>query len=184
MKKQEIWVYAGLTLAAIWVGFWMPGVSKNFEGELNQGESCNVVPGSIYDGDTLQINCAGKVSKVRLCGVDAPEKSQPGGIESRNKLREILAGGKIEFYAIEQDRYGRTVAEIAVSTGEPKEIFVNEKMVSTGNAYHYAQYSKNCPNRSAIAAAEEVARTARAGLWKNPEAQRPWDYRKQNRQQN
>lgn len=156
----------------------MPKGSKNFEGSVNQGESCNVVPGSVYDGDTLAVNCAGKVSKVRLCGIDAPEKSQPGGIEARNKLREILAGGKVEFYPIESDKYGRTVAELAITTGSPKEIFVNEKMVSTGNAYHYARYSGSCPNKAAIEAAEEVARTGRHGLWKNPEAQRPWEYRK------
>ncbi len=76
-----------------------------------------------------------------MCIVDAPETDQPLGIESRNKLRELLKGGRVEFYPIEQDRYGRTVAELAVMIGSPKEIFVNEKMVSTDMAYHYAQYS-------------------------------------------
>ena len=185
MKKQQIFISAGLILGAAWIAFWIPKGAKSFEGikslasiSVNQGESCDVVPGSVYDGDTLEVRCAGKQTKVRLCGIDAPEIEQPLGIKSRDKLRELLKGGRVEFYAIEQDRYGRTVAELAVTTGDPKEIFVNEKIVSLGMAYHYAKYSGNCPNKAAIEAAEEVARTGKFGVWRTAGAVKPWDYRK------
>ena len=79
---------------------------------------------------------------------------------------------------VETDRYGRTVAELFVPIGGEEEIHLNSQMVADGHAYHYAQYSASCPNKDAIAHAEGMAKDDSRGLWMNPSAERPWDYRK------
>lgn len=145
-----------------------------------------LVPGSIYDGDTLRVQRDGTEMKVRLCGIDAPEKDQPMGLAARDHLRSLIdqGDGSIIIVPVEQDRYGRTVAELFVQPrpgqgyrpGE--EIGVNSQMVLEGYAYHYAQYSDNCPNGGAIAQAEAIAREERLGVWVNPGAMKPWDYRR------
>jgi endonuclease YncB( thermonuclease family) len=148
-----------------------------------------VVANSIYDGDTLQVKNSFQKMKIRFCGIDAPEKNQPLGIQARDYLRSLVnkGDGSIVVVPVEQDRYGRTVAELFV-TPKPgsgyqagEEIHVNSAMVMAGYAYHYTRYSGNCPNRDAIVTAENIAKQKRAGVWANPNAIRPWEWRKQKR---
>ena len=55
------------------------------------GAPYQLVPGSIYDGDTLRVTDGSQEIKVRLCGIDAPERDMPMGVESRDHLRNIVA---------------------------------------------------------------------------------------------
>ena len=59
-----------------------------------------------------------------------------------------------------------------------EEIAVKAQMVANGYAYHYAQYSGDCPNGDLLAAIEFQAQTARHGVWSHPNSVRPWDYRR------
>jgi micrococcal nuclease len=88
-------------------------------------------------------------------------------------------GGNVLINPIEKDRYCRTVAEVEVAK-QNKRLFVNAEMARAGMAYHYAQYSKNCPHRDAIASAEKEARSKKIGVW-NGDYEKPWDYRKSQR---
>ena len=143
-------------------------------------EHYQIVEGSVYDGDTLRVTDGRKETKIRFCGIDAPEKDQVGGIESRDHLRSLIAqgDGSVSVVPVEIDRYGRTVAELFIPVGSEEEIHLNSQMVMDGHAYHYAQYSSSCPNQDAIVRAEERAREQFIGLWTNPLAERPWDYRR------
>ena len=58
---------------------------------------------------------------------------------------------------------------------------VNGEMVRAGYAWHYQQYSGDCPNKNAIAVAEEMAKESKAGVWANPNSEKPWDFRKRNK---
>jgi len=131
------------------------------------------------DGDTITAVNSLQTLKIRFCGIDAPEKSQPLGIESRNYLRSLLdkANRQIKIKKIESDRYGRTVAEI-FTTVNGKDYFINEEMVKAGYAYHYSRYSGNCPNKIAIENAESIAKSQRIGVWSMPNLEYPWNYRK------
>ncbi len=81
---------------------------------------------------------------------------------------------------VEQDRYGRTVAEIFVPlAGTEEEIHLTSQMVLDGYAYHYAKYSGGCPNGMLLAGAEERAKAENVGVWADKSAVRPWDYRHQ-----
>ena len=88
----------------------------------NHAEEWQVKPGSIYDGDGLHVIRENEELKIRFCGIDAPEVKppQPLGIESRDYLRSLIAQGNGTIYVqpIEEDRYGRTVAELWIPMGE------------------------------------------------------------------
>lgn len=147
---------------------------------LPDSELYYLVEGSVYDGDTLRVERNGEELKIRLCGIDAPETEQQFGIESRDHLRSLInqGDGTLIVLPVEQDRYGRTVAEIFVPVaGTAEEIHLTSQMVMDGYAYHYERYSGDCPNGQVLAGAEEQARSRSAGVWSDPNALKPWDYR-------
>ena len=145
-------------------------------------KSCQVT--KVSDGDTIAVECDGDKLKLRFCGIDVPEKAQPLGTESKAKLENLvmLDQGKVLVSMIEKDRYGRTVAEVDVFSGRKNErgekeyLFVNGEIVLAGLAYHYKQYSANCPNREVIATAEDMAKKKKIGVWSGY-YEKPWDYR-------
>ena len=148
----------------------------------NQSEIWQVKPNSIYDGDTLRVINGSEELKIRFCGIDAPEKDQPIGIESRDHLRSLIdqGDGTVYLIPIETDRYDRTIAELFVPLADGSEIHLNSQMVMDGYAYHYEQYSDNCPNRGAIVEAERMARQASVGVWAEPGSEKPWEWRQRN----
>lgn len=131
---------------------------------------------STGDGDTLRVNDGRKTVTVRLGCIDAPERSQrPHGQMAANRLRQLLPKGQtVELRTIDQDRYGRTVAEVYVNNQS-----INLQMVRDGMALLYRQYSKNCDANQFIQA-EQQAKQQGLGIWNpsNPLQVMPWDYRK------
>lgn len=136
---------------------------------------CTVVENSVYDGDTLRVDCSGQELKIRLACIDAPEKNQPGGIEARNHLRLLLAnsGNQVKVNSITTDRYGRTVAELYLSSRE----LVQLRQVQEGMVWGYDRYKDDCPSWTAIAQAQKQAQLGKQGIWAgNPTP--PWVFRK------
>jgi micrococcal nuclease len=155
-------------------------LSDRFEPtSLGDSKHYNLVAGSIYDGDTFRVSDGNQEIKVRLCGIDAPEKDQELGVESRDHLRDLIAhgNGHITLVATDTDRYGRTVAEAFIPTGNDEEIHLNSQMVGAGMAYVYPKYVGSCPNGSIMQVAEEDAKQKTIGVWASPTATKPWDYR-------
>lgn len=160
---------------------------RQFEGKMadreappHQGsEHWQVKPGSIYDGDTLRVQRGSEEMKIRFCGIDAPEKQQALGTQARDYLRSLVdrGNGSVVVVPVERDRYGRMVAElfVMVSGGE---IHLNSEMVAAGMAFHYGQYSGNCPNQRAIVMAEEIAKQQRLGVWADGSPEYPWEWRR------
>ena len=185
-------LFVGLGLAAY---SWLSGVRVRVNVEdvpadsFAEVEDSGITPevwqvkqGSIYDGDTLRVVRGSEELKIRFCGIDAPEKKQSLGIESRDHLRSLvdISNGEILLIPIEQDRYDRTVAELYVKDSDDTAINLNVQMVRDGYAWHYERYSGNCPIRNEFAIAQEMAQSEGLGIWKgNPTP--PWDWRKSNR---
>jgi endonuclease YncB( thermonuclease family) len=173
-------------VALIWFYFQQPNNDKPKLAKRpseTTSQRCEVVDGSVYDGDTFRVKCDGKEQKIRLCGIDAPETKQPLGIESRDYLRSLVAKASNKVIVIEMDRdkYNRTVAEVLFDTPEGEQS-VQEEMLTAGMAYHYKQFSGNCHNADVFDTAEEIGKSQQRGVWKLPNGgQRPWDYRKQNK---
>lgn len=137
----------------------------------------------ISDGDTLTVvNTDKKKLKIRFCGIDAPEKKQSLGKESTDLLTKLIkdSENQVVISRIEIDRYQRTVAEVFSFKPDGSEVFINEELVKNGLAYHYKQYSDNCPNRNVIALAENIAKSKKIGVWSGGHVP-PWEYRKNKR---
>lgn len=127
----------------------------------------------VADGDTITILDTQKAQKkIRLYGIDAPEKAQDFGNKSREKLATLVAGKDIAVTVIDIDRYGRNVGRINVDGKE-----VAEEMLKDGMVWLYTAYCKisECEHWKEL---ETQAKTAKIGLWANPSAQEPWLWRK------
>jgi len=128
----------------------------------------------IADGDTLTIlDGANTQHRIRLAGIDAPEKGQPFGTKSREALAGKVFSETVRVEVIDVDRYHREVGRIYLG-----ERFINMEMVRDGFAWSYPQYNK--PGE--FMAAEADAREHRRGLWADPNPVPPWEWRKAKRQ--
>jgi micrococcal nuclease len=124
----------------------------------------------VYDGDTVTcLDDMNQEQKVRLAGIDAPEARQDFGQVSRQALAGMVFGKTIEVVDEGRDRYGRWIGRLYTAG-----IDVNQQMVATGNAWHYADYSKD----PSLAAAQAQAQAQRIGIWSQPNPTPPWEYRK------
>jgi endonuclease YncB( thermonuclease family) len=134
---------------------------------------------SIADGDTITVLDGSRTQhKIRLAGIDAPEKAQPFGQRSKELLSTLVFGKSVQVETEKLDRYGREIGKVLVDGRD-----ANLAIVMAGLAWHYKKYeSEQSPSdRLLYASAEEEARTRRAGLWKDPAPIPPWDWRKGSR---
>lgn len=127
----------------------------------------------VLDGDTYEVLHGQERVRVRLYGVDAPEKAQAFGQVAKNYGGRIF-GRQVEVADMATDRYGRTVGIITVA-GERKAF--NQELIEAGMAWVYGAYCKEawCPAWSRI---EGEARAARKGLWADARPQPPWLFRR------
>jgi endonuclease YncB( thermonuclease family) len=130
---------------------------------------------SVADGDTLTVLDASNTQhKIRLAGIDAPERKQPFGTVSRQHLAQLAFGKAVLVVHNKKDRYGRQVGKVAVDG-----VDVGLEQIKAGLAWHYKAYEREQPteDRAAYAGAELVARSARLGLWSEASAVPPWEWR-------
>ncbi len=124
----------------------------------------------VHDGDTVTcIDDTNTKQKVRLAEIDAPEIGQDFGKVSRDALAELVFGKTVEVRDDGKDRYGRWIGHISVDG-----VDVNRQMVATGNAWHYAAYSKD----EALDDLQRQAQARKLGLWSQPSPTPPWEFRK------
>ena len=118
----------------------------------------------VKDGDSLVVwrPDVKRQSELRLAGIDAPELSQPWGIQSRSALRLLVDRRQVEVDVTDRDRYGRLVAKIRLGP-----IYVNARMTETGNAWAFRRYLDD----AAIREGQRRARAAKRGLWSLPPEQ-------------
>ena len=131
----------------------------------------------ISDGDTVTARCgepgAYEQVKVRLGGIDAPEKAQPFGQRSRQHLADLCFQVEATITPKTKDRYGRTVADVECRGQD-----AGQAQVRAGMAWYYVKYGTGY---EALADLEDAARVARRGLW-SMDAVSPWEYRKTKKQ--
>jgi len=131
----------------------------------------------VADGDTVTVLDATNTQwKVRLMGIDSPEKKQPFGNKSKEHLSSLVFNKQVTVDYSKQDKYGRTVGKILVDGKD-----ANLQQIKAGLAWHYKKYQKeqSIEDRLTYAQAEEQARTEKQGLWIDPDPTSPWDWRLQ-----
>lgn len=125
----------------------------------------------IVDGDTIHVEVSGKqTQKVRLLGIDTPERDQPYAREARKELVKLVSGREVRLETHGSDGFGRLLARVFVD-----ELDVNADLVRVGAAWVYRKYSDD----AALLALEREARAAQRGLWALPAGERvpPWAWR-------
>lgn len=121
----------------------------------------------ISDGDTITVLSGKEQTKVRLYGIDAPEKKQDYGQKSRQFLASLIAGQIVEVEPKGKDRYKRTLGIIHYKGQD-----INAQMVLNGYAWAYVKYSRIYVDQ------EKTARENKLGLWRDKEPAPPWEWRK------
>ena len=127
---------------------------------------------SVTDGDTIKVLQDGRETKIRLYGVDTPEKKMAFGQKAKDFTASMVAGKVVDVEPVDQDRYGRTVGIVTVAGRN-----LNEELVKNGFAWVYRQYCRR-GECSTWLKEESQARAARIGLWADPVPVPPWDWRK------
>ena len=143
---------------------------------------------SVTDGDTIKVLDAANVQhKVRLTGIDAPERGQPFGTRSRDHLSSMVAGKDVRVESDKTDRYGRTLGKVWVKPADcstcGKTLDANLAQVTAGMAWWYRYYKKeqSPEDRGRYESAEDEAKARKWGLWADPKPINPYDWRKGDR---
>lgn len=126
---------------------------------------------AIKDGDTVVILLEGNLQKtLRLAEVDCPESGQPFGKNAKQFTSDQIFGKNIKFYETDTDRYGRTIAKIYYDNGK----YLSEEIIKYGFGWWYYYYSNN----KVLEQLELQASRNKIGLWSDPNAIAPWEWRK------
>ena len=118
---------------------------------------------SVADGDTITIlDDTNTQHKIRLAGIDAPEKKQAFGNVSKKELSDLVYKKQVTVEFYKKDRYQRLVGKVLINDQD-----VNLEMVNIGLAWHYAKYQneQSFEDRIEYAQAEADSRLLRRGLW-------------------
>jgi endonuclease YncB( thermonuclease family) len=125
----------------------------------------------ITDGDTITVLTADrKQAKIRLHGIDAPESGQDFGSRAKQAASELAFGKAVTIQSKDTDRYSRTVAEVILPDGRS----LNHEMVKQGMAWWFRHYA---PKDRELERLEREARRGKLGLWSQPGAVPPWEWR-------
>ena len=135
----------------------------------------------VTDGDTIVVLDASNTQhKIRLQGIDAPERGQTFGTKSKEHLSDLVAGKTVAVDYSKRDRYQRIVGKVLLDGKD-----MNLVQVQDGMAWHYKKYKdeQTTDDRIAYSDAELDARRHKRGLWVDGNPIPPWEYRKAKRQQ-
>ncbi len=144
----------------------------------------------VFDGDSFNLRALrGETVRVRIAGIDAPEKTQPYSNKSKESLTEILNLGEISLSPVKVDAYDRWVANVRVAQQD-----VGLVQIQRGYAWFFVRYKQDISEdqRQRYAEAERTARDQRRGLWagidaaaRNPALapEPPWKFRERSRKE-
>jgi endonuclease YncB( thermonuclease family) len=123
----------------------------------------------VIDGDTIDVLHGGQAERIRLNGIDCPEKGQAFGKAAKQFTSSLAYGKKVTIQVFRKDRHGRTVGDVLLPVGTN----VSRELLKAGLAWWYRQYSKD----RSLEALEQEAREAKRGLWSDPHPIPPWEVR-------
>ena len=139
----------------------------------------------VADGDSITLLDADKMQhRIRIDGIDAPEKSQPFGDRSRQNMVRMVAGKEVTAECHKTDRYGRQICKVRVQPSDcpacGKTLDVGHAQILGGLAWWYRQYAKeqSVEDRGRYESAEQEARARKIGLWRDNNPIAPWEWRR------
>lgn len=165
MRRSKVTALGLLLLAAVLAASihhaWNNPPSQDFTGRCV----------GVADGDTISVMYHGREERVRLHGIDCPEKGQPFSDAARKFTAQMVFDKVVTVEFRDRDRYGRTVGWVITADGR----VLNLELVKAGLAWWYRDYA---PNDELLADAESAARQAGKGLWSDKNPIPPWRFRR------
>ena len=126
----------------------------------------------VLDGDTIEVLHNQHPERIRLNGIDCPEKGQAFGTRAKQAASELVYGKEVTLQTYGKDKYKRTIADVLLPDGTK----VNHTLVKDGWCWWYRKYA---PGDTVLEGLETEAREAKKGLWANPQPVPPWEWRNQ-----
>ena len=126
---------------------------------------------SILDGDTLEVLHNQRPERIRLSGIDCPEKRQAYGQKAKHAASDLAFGKEVTIQTHGKDKYTRTIGDVLLPDG----MNLNQELVKQGWCWWYRKYA---PGDTVLEGLERDAREARKGLWQDPNPVPPWEWRK------
>ncbi len=123
----------------------------------------------IRDGDSIDVLVGRTPVRVRVFGIDCPERGQPWSARAKSFTADLVGNREVTVRVVDRDRYGRAVGDVVLADGR----HLSHELLRAGLAWHYRRYS----NDDQLARLEAEARAARRGLWSEPSPVPPWRYR-------
>lgn len=117
----------------------------------------------VVDGDTLHVkDRAGRRYKIRLSGINAPEKRQPYSQKSKRHLISLAYDARVRVHWQKRDRYGRIIGKVIAGGRD-----INLAMVKAGYARWYRRFAaeQSKVDRLIYRHAENSAKRLRRGIW-------------------
>jgi micrococcal nuclease len=130
----------------------------------------------VLEGSTIEVVRLGKVERIRLHGLDCPEKGQPYGDDVKEAISALVFAMEVTVEPYGKDKYGRIMADVLLADGTN----VNHSLVKEGRCWWSR---KSAPDNGELERLEQEAREAKKGLWEDPEPIPPWEFRKTQRKQ-
>ena len=149
-------------------------ISASLNASTLQGKIVHVA-----DGDTITVLDTNNTQhKIRLQGIDAPEKAQAFGQKSKQSLHQLIHNKQVSVEFQKKDKYGRIVGKVL---HEGTDVCLEQ--IKLGMAWHYKQYASEQPkeDRETYAQAELAAKAQSVGLWKDKTPIPPWEFRRQSK---
>lgn len=147
--------------------------SNNIQ-SLKKGNTVSGKVIAIIDGDTYDVLLYGnKTVRVRMEGIDAPEKGMPFYQKSKKYLSDLCFGKQIKIKITGVDNYERILAYSFLEDGKE----LSQEMIKAGLAWHFKKYNSD----SELSELEREAKTLRKGLWIDENPMSPWENRKLHR---
>ncbi len=117
----------------------------------------------VYDGDTIKVVLNKKIEKVRLIGIDCPERDEVGFWQALNFTKRLILHKKIliEYDEEKRDKYGRLLVYIFLEDGR----FVNEEILKEGHG-KFILIPPNGKYKERLKIAEKNAKENKKGIWK------------------
>ena len=125
----------------------------------------------VLDGDTLGVLHNQRPERIRFSGIDCPEKGQAYGKRAKQATSELVYGKEVTVQTHGHDKYKRTIGEVIL----PDRMNLNQELVKQGWCWWYRKYK---PGDTVLEGLEKDARAGQRGLWADPHAVPPWEWRR------
>ena len=130
----------------------------------------------VADGDTITVLDQQKNTyKIRLQGIDAPEKKQAFGEKSKQSLHDLVHSKQVRIEYDKEDKYGRIVGKVTVD-----DVDICLQQLVLGMAWHYKKYQneQSVSDRALYSETELKSKSLKLGLWTEDTPMPPWEFRK------